>query len=292
MRFIAVIGTALSAASVLAAPLEKRAYFTTWTIQTITETSTVYGAPPAATPSAIGGLQQGGGGGVSSPPVPTTTSAPPPPPTTTAVVVPPPAPTTNAQPAPSPSSNPVAGACAAYNPNPDFNTPLVSCGVSILDTINKWRVAYGKPQLAWASNLAEAAWTTLTQNGGGPKMEHLLSHGSYGEIISPGYWNTATLDDPSATEGESPFEVALMGWLCEVKSDPQLQASGFTGKNQCGIVAQTTFISGSANPNEPTGHHDIFISDTYKTVACGYMQSQTAGQPSQWAGQWVCEFGF
>lgn len=309
MRFSTIIvSTFTAAAIVVAAPLEKRAVTTTWIVKVITETKTVYGTTPAATPSAIGAFQHHSrphhhrSSHTTLPPAPKTTSTPPAPipsTTSTEAQAPPPQPKPTANPPPAPVPAPVQpspGSCGPYNPSPDFNAPPVSCGISVLDTINKWRKAYGKSELRWANNLAQAAWATLTFNGGGGNgMVHPgLVMNSFGETITPGYWDTATLNQQQRanTLSESPFEVALMGWLCEVKSDPQLQASGFTGKDQCGIVSGVSYISGSNNPNEPTGHHDIFLSDSYKSIGCGFMQStQPSGQP-QWSGQWTCDFGY
>ena len=82
-----------------------------------------------------------------------------------------------------------------------------------------------------------------------------------------------------------------MGWLCEVSSDAQLQPSANDGVDVCAISRNVASISGSNNPNEPHGHHDIFLSGSYTKIGCWfeYNVNGDGGWP-QFAGQTACDF--
>lgn len=86
----------------------------------------------------------------------------------------------------------------------------------ILGVINYWRDAYGVGRLEWGSDLEAAAANTGQLAGGDTrKMAHHPTDKQTAEVMGPGNDNAFGKD----LQGHSPFEIAYLVWLCEVKSD-------------------------------------------------------------------------
>ena len=86
----------------------------------------------------------------------------------------------------------------------------------ILSVINYWRDAYRVGRLEWGSDLEAAAANTGQLAGGDTrKMSHHPMDQQTAEVIGPGNDNAFGKD----LQGHSPFEIAYLNWLCEVKSD-------------------------------------------------------------------------
>ncbi|KAL9597778.1 MAG: hypothetical protein Q9179_004150, partial [Wetmoreana sp. 5 TL-2023] len=99
-----------------------------------------------------------------------------------------------------------------------------SDGVTLLTTINKWRVKYSVPELAWSTTLVANVQKT-EKDDNGAQLIHELNPGSYAQVLAQGH-NTAM----SCTAPDSPFELAYVGWLCEV---PSTVLTNDNGVNQC-----------------------------------------------------------
>ena len=153
--------------------------------------------------------------------------------------------------------------------------------------MNKWKAAYNLKNLTWSASLAADALATDQANNGGDTstLHHPGGYkDSFAEIITPGMTDALSGYD---LKGDTPFDLAMASWLCEVPTDPQLQASGFTGQDQCAIVKDVLNMQYS-----DTGHHDILVSSTYDTVGCTFMlnPSWTEGK-DPYQGLWTCDFG-
>ena len=86
----------------------------------------------------------------------------------------------------------------------------------ILSVINYWRDAYGVGRLEWGSDLEAAAANTGQLAGGDTsKMAHHPMDKQTAEVMGPGNDNAFGKD----LQGHSPFEIAYLVWLCEVRSD-------------------------------------------------------------------------
>ena len=155
--------------------------------------------------------------------------------------------------------------------------PPSSGGVSILTTINKWRKLYNVNTLTWSDQLAANAAKT-GKDDGGVNENHELNPGSYAQVIAP-----SSQSFSQDLKGDTPFELTYVAWLCEVSSDPQLQ----TGTNQCALVNSVLHYSYS-----DTGHHDILVSTSYKSIGCAFTQNPNAQAGSPYQGLWICDLGF
>ena len=155
--------------------------------------------------------------------------------------------------------------------------PPTSDGVSILDTINKWRGLYNVNTLSWSDQLAANAQKTGDDNHGDTE-NHELNPGSFAQVITPGAQSFN-----NDLRGDTPFELCFVGWLCEVPSDAELQS----GTDQCALVKDVLnlFYSG-------TGHHDILTSSSYQSIGCAFAQNPNAEAGSPYQGLWVCDLGF
>ncbi|KAI4152905.1 MAG: hypothetical protein LQ340_002633 [Diploschistes diacapsis] len=190
--------------------------------------------------------------------------------------------------APVPASSPSSTSSSSSTGVSSDGSPL-SGGVSILTTINAWRTAYNLNTLTWDASLANDAHSTGVANNGGDttSLHHPGGYpDSFAEVITPG------MSDELAgynLQGDTPFELAWVSWLCEVSTDSELQASGFTGVDQCGVVSQVLNMQYS-----DTGHHDICTSNSYQTVGCSFVSnpSFTSGGGDPYQGLWSCDFGF
>ena len=153
----------------------------------------------------------------------------------------------------------------------------VSGGVSVIDTINKWRSLYNVNTLTWSDQLAGNAQKTGIDDGG-VNENHELNPGSFAQVIAPSA-ESFTQD----LQGDTPFELTYVGWLCEIPSDPQLQ----TGTDQCALVNNVLhYVYGE------TGHHDILVSTSYNTIGCAFTQNPNAKAGSPYQGLWICDLGF
>ena len=155
--------------------------------------------------------------------------------------------------------------------------PPTSGGVSIIDTINKWRSLYNVNSLSWSDQLAANAQKTGDDNHGETE-NHELNPGSFAQVITPGAQSFN-----NDLRGDTPFELCFVGWLCEVPSDSQLQS----GTDQCALVKEVLNLVFSG-----TGHHDILTSSNYKSVGCAFTQNPNAQPGSPYQGLWVCDLGF
>ena len=197
-------------------------------------------------------------------------STPPPSPSLSSVTAAPPPP----QSAPNTPTSSAASTSSAPS-TPSCNLSPNSGGIPILCTVNKWRKAYSLRELGWNSTLEANAQKTGTDNGG-VNENHELNPGSMAQVITPGLQTALSGKDMG---GDSPFELAYVGWLCEVAGDPQL-ANG----NQCGIVKNIENMVYS-----DAGHHDILNSATYSQIGCAFAANPAAASGSPYQGVWVCD---
>ena len=155
--------------------------------------------------------------------------------------------------------------------------PLTSGGVSILDTINKWRSLYNVNTLTWSDQLAANAQKTGNDDGG-VNENHELNPGSFAQVIAPSAQSFS-----QDLQGDTPFELTYVVWLCEVPSDPQLQ----TDTDQCALVQSVlNYVM------EETGHHNILVSTVYNSIGCAFTQNPNAQAISPYQGLWICDLGF
>ena len=152
-----------------------------------------------------------------------------------------------------------------------------SGGVSLINTINKWRSLYHVNTLTWSDQLASNAQKT-GKDDGGVNENHELNPGSYAQVIAP-----SSQSFSQNLKGDTPFELTYVGWLCEVPSDPQLQ----TGTDQCALVNNVLHYYYT-----DTGHHDILVSSSYKSIGCAFTQNPNAQAGSPYQGLWICDLGF
>ena len=256
------------AAGALAAPLQNRdleiveEIFTVTT--TVTEgfipesTSVVLYQPPAVSSTTMAASDN----------VPATTAA-------ANVVVPAtPSATAVAQPAPPASVQPSSTSSASTSASSG------SASNDMLAVINKWRGKYGLNDLTWNEEMVQNS-AQVGENGGGVKQIHtLIPNTAMGQVITPGQINPV----PADQDGYSPFEVAYIGWLCEVSTDPQLQASENDGVDVCGLVQKVLNMDYTE-----TAHHDILVSPAYNSAGCAYTANPNADQETAtYQGLYVC----
>ena len=175
---------------------------------------------------------------------------------------------TPSDPAPTPSTpadTPSSGS--------DDGSPL-SGGVSQLTTVNKWRTAYGLPKLSWSKQLQDNAQKTADDNQG-VTMNHQLNSGSFGQVITVGA-EVAVTD----LQGDTPFELSFVSWLCEVKSETLKMG----GVDQCALVEKVLHMTYSS-----TGHYDILTATRYTKIGCGFAKNPNAESTSPNQGIWVCD---
>lgn len=141
-----------------------------------------------------------------------------------------------------------------------------SMGKSILGTLNYWRTRWAPSTVdfEWDSQLAtNARLTAVNDEGGANEMKHHLYDGSMAQCINEG-------DGESMNGDLTPWENALLGWLCEKPND----------KIPCDQI-------GEAGHYASTGHADI-IGGSVTKVGCYYMDS-TESHPN-FKGMWTCDF--
>ncbi|KAF1981630.1 hypothetical protein K402DRAFT_398393 [Aulographum hederae CBS 113979] len=142
-------------------------------------------------------------------------------------------------------------------------SPPSSGGVSILDTINKYRSKYGLPELEWLPRLALNAKYT-GHDAGGKELRHCLFPGTMAQVITP------AINDEGVCgrdfKGYTPFEAFYMDFLCEVPTDAALGG-------KCPTVGDITSINylGSG-----VGHHDILVSRDYSKIGCFFTNNPSA----------------
>ena len=194
---------------------------------------------------------------------------PPPPPAYTPKAAPAPAPQPQPAPAPAPEQPPAAKPVASPAPAPASGGPT-SGGVSLIDTVNKWRKNYGLSTLDWDDQLADNALKTGT-DGGGSVQQHELNSGSMAQVITPG--QSTMVGDYKPT---TPFELSYVAWLCEVQSS-QLG-------DMCDQVSKNLHME-----YDGTGHHDILCSQNYQKIGCGFAKNPSKGATDIYQGLWVCD---
>jgi len=151
-----------------------------------------------------------------------------------------------------------------------------------------WRKAYGLSPFTWNGRLASVAYGAAFNNSGGAlpfKHSDLGYWNTFGEVQSPGY-----VVPPAGVnlQGVTPFGAAIINWLCEVPSDPQLLKSGFTGIDLCTDIQKNIDWIGET-PGE-TGHHDILLGG-YSQIGCAFVANTNGPQGSgRFAGEYVCDF--
>jgi len=117
--------------------------------------------------------------------------------------------------------------------------------------------------------------------GHGVNENHILIPGrAMGQVITPGQSLETTIDQLAFTNA---FETAYVAWLCEVSSDPELQASSNGGVSVCDDVQSLLHMEYS-----DTGHHDILVSSSYSKIACAFVGSG-AGNSATYEGLWTCD---
>ena len=179
-------------------------------------------------------------------------------------------------PAPAPAPNPAPAPAPA--PAPVSSGPV--SGDSYLPIVNKWRQKYNLNQLTYNEALLSNAQQVGADGGGVNEVHQLIPGVAMGQVITPAQTNSV----PSNQQGYSPFEIAYMAWLCEVPSDPQLQASANDGVDVCSLVQSVLHMEYS-----DTGHHDILVSSSYKSIACAFSANPNADQATAtYQGLEVC----
>jgi hypothetical protein len=147
--------------------------------------------------------------------------------------------------------------------------------------INKYRSAYGLSQLGSSSSLISNAQQVGENNGGVSENHSLIPGTAMGQCITPGQANSFPANQPF-----SPFELAYLAWLCEVPSDPQLQASANDGTNPCTVVNDVLHMIYS-----DTGHHQILVDPQWQSYGCAYVANPNANQfTSVYQGIYTCNF--
>ncbi|KAL8639417.1 MAG: hypothetical protein Q9228_003550 [Teloschistes exilis] len=162
-------------------------------------------------------------------------------------------------------------------PQPHADGSPTSGGVTLLTTINKWRAKYGVPGLAWSNTLVANVQKT-EQDDHGYILQHELNPGSYAQVLAQGF-NTAL----SCSAPDSPFELAYVGWLCEV---PSGVLTNDNGVNQCD-KAKNCLHMGYAQGE--IGHWQILTNKDYRTIGCAFTN---ANPPQSFQGLWGCDLGF
>ena len=155
-----------------------------------------------------------------------------------------------------------------------------SASNDMLAVINKWRGRYDLNALTWNEEMVQNS-AQVGENGGGVNQIHsLVANTAMGQVITPGQINPV----PADQDGYSPFEVAYIGWLCEVSTDPQLQASENDGVDVCGLVQKVLNMDYTE-----TAHHDILVSPSYNSAGCAYTANPNANQETAvYQGLYVC----
>lgn len=146
-----------------------------------------------------------------------------------------------------------------------------SGGVSLIATVNKWRTAYGLNTLKWNSALEANALKT-GNNDHGSIETHELNPGSMAQVITPGQEVSV-----GNLNGDSPFELSYITWLCEVPTDSELEG-------QCQSVADVLHMR-----YNDTGHHDILCSKSYTAIGCTFAKNLYSTNASIYQGLWVCD---
>ena len=96
------------------------------------------------------------------------------------------------------------------------------------------------------------------------------------QVITPGQ-QVAT----QSLNGDSPFELAYVAWLCEVPTDPELSDGGV---DQCALVKTVLNMVYT-----DTGHHDILTSKAYSKIGCFFAPNPAENSKSEYQGLYVCD---
>lgn len=140
--------------------------------------------------------------------------------------------------------------------------------------MNKWREAYGLPKFEWSAKLQANAQKTADDNGG-VTMSHQLNPGSFGQVITVGA-EVAVAD----LQGDSPFELSFVSWLCEVPSETLKMG----GVDQCALVDEVLHMQYNSR-----GHYDILTDTKYTKIGCAFTKDPSADSTSAAQGLWVCD---
>ncbi|KAF1981316.1 hypothetical protein K402DRAFT_467657 [Aulographum hederae CBS 113979] len=166
---------------------------------------------------------------------------------------------------------------ASVKPRSENDGPFWSDGVSVLDTMNKWRDIYGLPHFTWSSHLAtNAMFTTwnLQPHRDHPDFKHDL-HDSWGQVAAPAANNLKECNRDA--HGYTTFEAYFLSFLCESPNDRQLNG-------MCPTVQSITSNFGS-----DTGHHDLLLYEEITQIGCYFGQWEDGSACDHWTGWLVCD---
>ena len=68
-----------------------------------------------------------------------------------------------------------------------------------------------------------------------------------------------------------------------------MQLLNDNGINQCQLMKYNLNIAYAAGQ---TGHHDILVSQNYKTIGCAFAVNPSVSTTSRYQGLWVCDLGY
>jgi hypothetical protein len=157
----------------------------------------------------------------------------------------------------------------------------VSGGVPILNDINTYRHNKGIQLLAWEPQLAERSSITgiedVTSHWGAPV--HDLKPPSWAQVIVAG------INDQGVCNRDikpfTPFQLSLLGWVCENPRDPAIQ----------GNCQQASDISHIVDSPTDIDHWQILSNPDYNRIGCAFTH-HTQGNPCDtWTGFWICDLG-
>ncbi|KAL9608624.1 MAG: hypothetical protein Q9167_006567 [Letrouitia subvulpina] len=164
----------------------------------------------------------------------------------------------------------------------DFENPT-SGGVPLIDTVNKWRKAYGLVQLQWDARCSQNAKKTGADSNGLPSNQtHEIIPPTTSQVISPGQ----SIRNGDYTQ--TPFELSYIGWLCEHPGGPLVQG----GVDLCALQDRWLPLNPPPPPEDPEGHFKILtgvdISAGLRFIGCAFTPSAEEGDKI-YQGQWVCD---
>jgi hypothetical protein len=181
---------------------------------------------------------------------------------------------------------PVAISASAPDPSTSSGDGSPMSGdKSILSVVNKYREKYNRHPLKWSDQLQANAQKT-TNNNNGVTQNHELNKGSSAQCLSPGF---STPAKDMNLRGLTPFEMSYLSWMCEKKTDSELQTYNNGGIDVCALVTGPKSIIKMQLTE--LGHYNILTSESYKVIGCAFTANPNATQ-EMWTGIWGCDLGF